>query len=86
MLRLANEIEAAFGRPALDSILSQSIPDLNYSPSELHKKLLNLPWEDVFTTNYDTLLERTAETLIDYKYSIVHKNKNEKISRKIKIK
>lgn len=72
VLRLANEIEAAFGRPVLDSILRQSIPDLNYSPSELHKKLLNLPWEDVFTTNYDTLLERTAETLIDYKYSIVH--------------
>ena len=72
VLRLANEIEAAYGRPVLDSILRQSIPDLNYSPSELHKKLLNLPWEDVFTTNYDTLLERTAETLIDYKYSIVH--------------
>lgn len=72
VLRLANEIEAVFGRPVLDSILRQSIPDLNYSPSELHKKLLNLPWEDVFTTNYDTLLERTAENLIDYKYSIVH--------------
>ena len=76
VLRLANEIEAAFGRPVLDSILRQSIPDLNYSPSELHKKLLNLPWEDVFTTNYDTLLERTAETLIDYKYSIV-RNKDD---------
>ncbi|MBP3367679.1 MAG: hypothetical protein J6K96_11955 [Treponema sp.] len=72
VLRLANEVEAAFGRPVLDSILLNSIPDLNHSPSELHKKLLNLPWTDVFTTNYDTLLERTAENIVDYKYTVVH--------------
>ena len=56
----AEEVEAAFGRPALDNILQDCIPDLEYEPSELHKKLLNLPWTDVFTTNYDTLLERAT--------------------------
>ena len=72
VLRLANEVEATFGRPVLDEILMNSIPDLNYSPSELHTRLLDLPWVDVFTTNYDTLLERAAENLVDYKYTIIH--------------
>lgn len=78
VLRLANEVEAAFGRKVLDTILQDNIPDVNYIPSELHKKLLNLPWTDIFTTNYDTLLERSAETLVDYKYTIV-RNKDDLI-------
>ena len=58
MSSLAHEIEAAFGRPALNQMLRDAIPDLQHEPSPLHTKLLDLPWSDVFTTNYDTLLER----------------------------
>lgn len=71
VLKLAEEVEAAFGRPTLNDILQNSIPDLEYEPSNLHIKLLALPWIDVFTTNYDTLLERTAKHVFNRKYTTV---------------
>ena len=71
MLRMAQEYEAAFGRAALDQCIIKSVPDLSYEPSPLHTKLLQLPWSDVFTTNYDTLLERCSRALVDRRYDIV---------------
>ena len=68
---LANEVEAALGRPALDRILSSAIPDQDHEPAALHVALLNLPWSDVFTTNYDTLLERACRSVASQKYDIV---------------
>lgn len=61
-LKLAEEICAAFGRPVLEKLIQSALPDLDYSPSDIYKDLLELPWNDVFTTNYDTLLERTKVT------------------------
>ena len=58
-LRLASEYEAQFERPKLESLLRERIPDTDHQPGDLHRLLLQLPWKDVFTTNYDTLLERT---------------------------
>lgn len=58
-LRIASEYEAAFGRQKLDLLISTQIPDSEHQPGRLHHLLLQLPWADVFTTNYDTLLERT---------------------------
>ena len=58
-LRLASEYEAQFERPKLESLLRERIPDTDHQPGDLHRLLLQLPWIDVFTTNYDTLLERT---------------------------
>lgn len=58
-LTLAREYELAFGRSSLDELILTLVPDRNFSPGELHQALLALPWADVFTTNYDTLLERT---------------------------
>ena len=72
VLKLAEEVEATFGRPVLDDILKNHIPDLEYEPSELHKKLLDLPWIDVFTTNYDTLLERATKYIFNRKYTVVY--------------
>ena len=68
---LANEVEAALGRPALDRILSSAIPDQDHEPAALHIALLKLPWSDVFTTNYDTLLERACRSVASQKYDIV---------------
>ena len=68
---LANEVEAALGRPALDRILSSAIPDQDHEPAALHIALLNSPWSDVFTTNYDTLLERACRSVASQKYDIV---------------
>ena len=70
---LAHQVEAAFGRPALDQMLRDAIPDLKYRPSALHTKLLELPWSDVFTTNYDTLLERARRSVISQRYDLVLK-------------
>lgn len=71
VLKLADEVQAAFGRPTLNQILRSSIPDEEYEPSQLHTKLLELPWTDVFTTNYDTLLERACVNVESQKFDIV---------------
>ena len=59
-LRLASEYEAAFERRNLESFLLKKIPNSDHQPGNIHTLLLQLPWKDVFTTNYDTLLERTG--------------------------
>lgn len=62
MLRLAEEYSAVFGRAKLDAKIHELMPDAGSTvPGKLHEMLLSLPWVDVFTTNYDTLLERTLE-------------------------
>lgn len=71
VLKLADEVQAAFGRPVLDQILRSEIPDKEYEPSQLHVKLMELPWTDVFTTNYDTLLERACVNVYSQKFDIV---------------
>ncbi len=71
VLRLAEEVQAAIGRPSLDNLLRSNIPDLNIEPSGLHVELLELPWVDVFTTNYDTLLERASAKVVTRRYEPV---------------
>jgi hypothetical protein len=83
--KLANEVEAACDRSTLDEILRDEIPDSEYDPSELHEKLLQLPWIDVFTTNYDTLLERTAEKIFERRYETVVNKKDLVLSTKPRI-
>ena len=70
-LRLAEEVEIMVGRPGLEKILKQAVPDEDFVPSRLYKKLMELPWCDVFTTNYDTLLERTADQITNRRYNVV---------------
>ena len=76
LLKLAEEVQAAFGRPALDGLLRREIPDLTYEPSSLHSQLLSLPWQDVFTTNYDTLLERARASVTLIHYDVVAKKED----------
>ena len=61
-LRIASEYEAAFTRQKLESFLRSHVPDSLHQPGPIHDLLLQLPWRDVFTANYDTLLERTEVT------------------------
>lgn len=70
-LRLAQEVEITVGRPKLEDILKEAIPDEDYAPSEVYTKLMELPWRDVFTTNYDTLLERAADKVSKRRYNVV---------------
>ena len=69
--RLAEEFTAAFGRAALDDLVLHAIPDADFGPGQLHRLLLELPWADVLTTNYDTLLERAAAGGLGQHYSVV---------------
>ena len=70
-MRLAQEFETAFGRPALIEFVRDMIPDDAFAPGTLHRKLLELRWADVFTTNYDRLLERAKGT-ISRDYDVVY--------------
>ena len=71
LLKQAQEYEAAFGRSDLNRFIQNLIRDDDFKPGDLHTRLLRLPWRDVFTTNWDTLLERTRSFVADRAYSIV---------------
>lgn len=60
-MRLASLLASNVGRNGLDQVIKDSLPDDLIAPSKLHYQLMGLNWRDVFTTNYDTLLERAAE-------------------------
>ena len=70
-MKFAHEYKNEFGRDKLHNYISNVIPDLNHEPGELHIDLLKLPWADIFTTNYDTLLERTREHVHYRKYELI---------------
>ncbi len=73
VLALAQKYEVTFDRQSLNSLIERSIADKNYVPGELHRNILELNWNDVFTTNYDTLLERAIEQVATRKnYKIVY--------------
>lgn len=59
-IRLASQIEACFGKNELNELILKSLPDDKITPGFLHYQLVKLPWRDIFTTNYDTLIERAA--------------------------
>ena len=59
-LKLAQMYESSFGRNALDTLIQNSLHNESIVPGRLHDMLMKLNWKDVFTTNYDTLLENAA--------------------------
>lgn len=69
--QLAEQYAQVFSKPALEDLLKRLIPDDRVSPGILHKQLLTLPWCEIFTTNYDTLLERASEDIADHAHYIV---------------
>ncbi|HCR2172404.1 TPA: SIR2 family protein [Enterobacter roggenkampii] len=72
-LRLAEVYCAYFGRPALLELIKKNVNDQSWEPGELHKKLLSLPWTEIMTTNWDTLLERAATQIHSPIYNFVLK-------------
>ena len=72
--KIAQEYEAAFGRGALHDFLKLQIRDDEFRPGRFHARLLALPWRDLFTTNWDTLLERSGTRSDAHNYSyVLHK-------------
>lgn len=70
-LVLPQEYEALYGRTAMVSVVRSLINDNNLLPHRVHKDLLRLPWADVYTTNYDTLLERAADEINEHDYRTI---------------
>ena len=70
-LRLAQQYLTVFGRSDLHRLLSNLVRNDDFVPGELHSQILKLPWRDVFTTNWDTLLERASLDIPEPSYSIV---------------
>ncbi len=76
ILSLAEKYEVMFDRSSLNSLIEHSISDESFVPGKLHKDLMSFNWNDVFTTNYDTLLERTT--------SLVYSKNNYKVVYSVK--
>ncbi len=70
-LRTAEEFKAILGLPALEGLIRELVPDEQWLPGALHKKLVALPWVDILTTNWDTLLERAASTTLGQNFETV---------------
>ena len=73
---LAQEYEIAFGRTRLYQFFKRLIRDDELRPANVHKRFIRLPWRDIFTTNWDTLLEKSLDSIPDRGYSILQ-NKDE---------
>lgn len=69
--QLAEQYARVFSSNHLEQLIKRSIPDDQVTPGPLHKALVSLPWSEVFTTNYDTLLERATDQLFDVSYFTV---------------
>lgn len=73
VLSLAQKYKVIFGRQKLNKLIEQSVSDDYFEPTELYEDLLRLDWEDIYTTNYDTLLEKTLHKLnLKREYQIIY--------------
>ena len=70
-VRIAQEYEAARGRAVLHDTIRRLVPDMEYTPGIKHQRLLKLPWRDIYTTNWDTLLERAQSQVSEQHYNAV---------------
>ena len=75
-LRLAQEYFAYFGKQALHDLIKKEVNDAAWTPGELHKSLLELPWSEVLTTNWDTLLERASMDVHQPVYNVVSRQED----------
>ena len=62
MMTLGDKFEAQKGSARLRAALETAVPDEDYTPGFAHQLLVRLPWADIFTTNWDSLLERAVDT------------------------
>lgn len=72
-LRVAEEYRAYFGQAALNDRIRSEIDDDAWRTGVLYQSLLELPWSEVMTTNWDTLLERSAKDIHSPYYTPVTK-------------
>lgn len=73
-LRVAEEYRAYFGQSALNDQIRSQIDDEAWKTGALYQSLLELPWSEVMTTNWDTLLERAAKDVHGPYYTCVSRS------------
>lgn len=71
IMQVSQEYEEMFSRKELDNLIEETIPDNLYEPNQLYEQLFALPFKDIFTTNYDTLLERASSKIYGNPYKII---------------
>lgn len=74
-IRLSSQYVAYHNENELNNFLIKNIEDDNFIPDDVHNEFVSLDWNDIFTTNYDTLLERATKN-IDKKYTVVTDDKS----------
>ncbi|MBU2859621.1 SIR2 family protein [Acidithiobacillus ferrooxidans] len=72
-LRVAEEYRAYFGQAALNDRIRFEIENEAWRTGPLYRSLLELPWSEVLTTNWDTLLEQAAAEIHSPYYTPVTK-------------
>ncbi|QZA76379.1 SIR2 family protein [Deefgea tanakiae] len=72
-LRVAEEYRAYFGQAALNDRVRSEIDDEAWRTGALYQSLLELPWSEIMTTNWDTLLERACKDVHGPYYTPVTK-------------
>lgn len=72
-LRVAEEYRAYFGQAALNDRIRFEIENEAWRTGPLYRSLLDLPWSEVLTTNWDTLLEQAATEIHSPYYTPVTK-------------
>lgn len=72
-LRIAEEYRAYCGQAALNDQIRFQIEDEAWQPGVLYQTLLELPWSEIMTTNWDTVLERAAKNVHNPYYTTVTK-------------
>ena len=75
-LRLAQMYQDYFGKTRLYDLLKNAVEDEIWEPTKLYQDLLTLPWSEVLTTNWDTLLERASRNIHEPIYDIVSKQED----------
>lgn len=75
-LRLAEEYCAYFGKQGLYDLVKKEVNDTAWIPGPLYNSLLELPWSEVLTTNWDTLLERASIGVHSPVYNVVTKQED----------
>ena len=58
-LRIADYFETELSRATLNEAVREAIQDSEHEPGGVHHTITRLNFEEIITTNYDTLLERT---------------------------
>ncbi|MDW9689377.1 hypothetical protein GOB50_30950 [Sinorhizobium meliloti] len=70
-LRLAEEYRAVYGPSGMQTLVRSLVKDTQWQPGNAHRTLMRLPWTDILTTNWDTLLERNADPESERTYEAV---------------